>query len=161
MSYYCHLIIEVDWENGHFYEEGMEQLMKSSTFFFEFLPKLESGYQSLVKTVEAGGITTICDLLFPMFSEELEIRMANTVLNASEESPLFTTFAVPNSRLYLAKNGSHKLGLANIRKTAKEVRMMKLKFLKYLERTKILLSICIQLTEYKSLKIYRLVARNL
>ena len=134
MSYYCHLIIEVDWENGHFYEEGMEQLMKSSTFFFEFLPKLESGYQSLVKTVEAGGITTICDLLFPMFSEELEIRMANTVLNASEESPLFTTFAVPNSRLYLAKNGSHKSGLADIRKTAQEVRIMKLKFFKYLER---------------------------
>ena len=139
-------MIQVDWENGHFYEEGMEQLMKSSTFFFEFLPKLESGYRSLVETVEAGGITTIADLLFPMFSEELEIKMANTILNSSEGSPLFTTFGVPNSRLYFAKNGSHASGLADIRKTAQEVRIMKLKFFKYLERI-FLPSICIQLTE--------------
>ena len=97
--------------------------MKSSTFFFEFLPKLENGYRSLVETVEAGGITTIADLLFPMFSEELEIKMANSILNSSEGRPLFTTFAVPNSRLYLAKNGTHASGLADIRKTAKEVNM--------------------------------------
>ena len=115
------LIFKVNWDNGHFFEEGMEQLMKSSTFFFEFLPKLEKGYRSLVDTVEAGGITTIADLLFPMFSEELEIKMANTILNSSEGSPLFSTFAVPNSRLYLAKNGSHTSGLNDIRKTAKEV----------------------------------------
>ena len=118
--------------------------MKSSTFFFEFLPKLEKGYRSLVDTVEAGGITTIADLLFPMFSEELEIKMANTILNSSEGSPLFSTFAVPNSRLYLAKNGSHTSGLNDIRKTAKEVRSISIdlldieyqsKFCKILKKT--------------------------
>ena len=155
------MIIKVDWENGHFYEEGMEQLMKSSTFFFEFLPKLESGYQSLVKTVEAGGITTICDLLFPMFSEELEIRMANTVLNSSEESPLFTTFAVPNSRLYHAKTGSHKSGLADIRKTAKEVRMIKFNCFKYIEGTKNVSSDFDSTNGIIKFQIFRSVARNL
>ena len=97
--------------------------MKSSTLFIEFLPKLENGYQSLIAAVEAGGITTIADLEFPMFNEDLEINMAKDVLNLSNGGPSFTTFAVPSSRTYLAKNGSHTLGLEDIKNTAKKVRI--------------------------------------
>ena len=99
----------------------MELLMKSSTFFFEFLPKLEDGYRSLIAAVEAGGITSIADLEFPMFNEELELSMANKKLNVSEDGPLFTTFAVPSSRTYLTKNGSHSSAIVDIRKTYEEV----------------------------------------
>ena len=99
----------------------MELLMKGSTFFLQFLPKLENGYRSLIAAVEAGGITTIADLEFPMFMEELEINMAKNMLNTPNGGPLFTTFAVPSSRTYLAKNGSHVSGLADIKKTSNEV----------------------------------------
>ena len=96
--------------------------MKSSTFFFEFLPKLEDGYRSLISAVEAGGITTIADLEFPMFVEELEINMAKSMLNIPDGGSLFTTFAVPSSRMYLAKNGSHTAAIADIRKMSNEVK---------------------------------------
>ena len=97
--------------------------MKSSTLFIQILPKLENGYQSLIAAVEAGGITTIADLEFPMFMEDLEINMAKSMLNTPNGGPLFTTFAVPSSRTYLAKTGSHVSGLADIKKTANEVRV--------------------------------------
>ena len=85
----------------------MEMLMKSSTLFLELLPKVEEGYRSLMSAVEAGGITTIADLEFPIFEEEFELNMAKTILNIDEGGSQFTTFAVPSSRMYLAKNGSH------------------------------------------------------
>ena len=96
--------------------------MKGSTFFLQFLPKLENGYRSLISAVEAGGITTIADLEFPMFIEDLEIDMAKNILNTPNGGPLFTTFAVPSSRTYLAKNGSHASAIADIRKISKEVK---------------------------------------
>ena len=114
--------IQVKWENGHFFETGMELLVKSSTFFFEFLPKLKKGYKSVIAAVEAGGITTIADLLFPMFMEELELKMAQSMLNDPEGGSQFTTFAVPSSRAYLTKNGSHASAITDIRKTSTEVK---------------------------------------
>ena len=98
--------------------------MKSSTFFLELLPKLEDGYRSVISAVEAGGITTIADLEFPIFEEELELNMARTILDIEDGGSQFTTFAVPSSRMYGAKNGSHGAAIANIKKVAKEVRII-------------------------------------
>ena len=98
--------------------------MKSSTFFLELLPKVEDGYRSVISAVEAGGITTISDLEFPIFQEELELNMAKTILDTENGGSQFTTFAVPSSRMYGAKNGSHGAAITNIKKVAKEVRII-------------------------------------
>lgn len=107
---------QVDWENGHFYEKGMECVMKTTTMFLEILPKIEDGYRSAIAAIHAGGITTIADLEFPMFEEELEYAMSNTVMK--EEATRFTTFCVPSSRMYLAKTGSHANAIKEINKVA-------------------------------------------
>ena len=96
-------------------------LMKTSTLALEVLPNLESGWRSLVATVEAGGITIIADLEFPMMDEEIELHMANTVLQAEKGGPRFTTFAVPSSRMYLLKSGSHSKAMKDIQAVSAKV----------------------------------------
>jgi len=103
---------QVDWENGHFYEKGMEALISGSTLFLVLLPLLEDGYKSAVKAIEAGGITTIADMLFPMIDESLEFEMCNKVLKSPETR--FSTYCVPNSMFYMKSGGSHSAGIEQI-----------------------------------------------
>ena len=36
---------QVDWDNGHFFEKGMELVMTTTTLFLNILPKIEDGYR--------------------------------------------------------------------------------------------------------------------
>ena len=68
---------QTDWQAGHFWERGMEMMIAGSTLFLEFLPDLEEGYTACARAVEAGGITTIADMEFPMMEESLEEEMCD------------------------------------------------------------------------------------
>ena len=100
---------QADWQAGHFYEGGMEALIAGSTIFLEFLPDLEEGYRLCARTVEAGGITTIADMLFPMIDQMVEENLCNKVLKS--ESTHFSTFCVPNSKFFLKAAGSHSAAI--------------------------------------------------
>ena len=86
----------MNWEEGHFYEGGMENLLTKSTLFLTVLDRLEAGYRSAVAAIHAGGITTIADLEFPMFNEEVDFEFASRVLKSSAAQ--FYTYCVPSSR---------------------------------------------------------------
>ena len=88
---------QVDWENGHFYEGGMEKLVSSSTLFLTVLDRLAAGYHAVARAVHAGGITTIADLEFPMLEENVDFEFSNQVLKS--EACQFYTYCVPSSRL--------------------------------------------------------------
>ena len=103
---------QVEWEDGHFYEKGMELLISGSTLFLVLLPLLEAGYKTAVKAVEAGGITTIADMLFPMIDETLEVEMCNKILKSSETK--FSTYCVPNSMFYKKAAGNHSAAIEKI-----------------------------------------------
>lgn len=110
---------QVDWENGHFYERGMEALIAGSTVFLEFLPGLEAGYQACARAVEAGGITTIADMEFPMMDQGIEEGMCNQVLKNANTH--FSTFCVPSSRFFLKSTGSHTDAIKAIKEKATEL----------------------------------------
>lgn len=103
---------QVDWNNGHFFEKGMEVLISGSTLFLILLPYLEGGYKSAVRAIEAGGITTIADMEFPMIDESLEFEMCNKILKSTQTK--FSTYCVPSSRFYLKNTGSHAAAIKQI-----------------------------------------------
>ena len=74
----------------------MESLVSGSTLFLTVLDRLEVGYRSAVAAIEAGGITTIADLEFPMLSEDVDFTFADNVLK--DETTKFYTYCVPSSR---------------------------------------------------------------
>ena len=90
----------------------MELLISGSTLFLVLLPLLEAGYKTAVKAVEAGGITTIADMLFPMIDETLEVEMCNKILKSSETK--FSTYCVPNSMFYKKTAGNHSAAIEKI-----------------------------------------------
>ena len=107
---------QVDWEAGHFYEAGLEQLLTASTLFLTLLARLEAGYRSCAAAVHAGGLTTIADLEFPMLDENIDFEFASSVLKSPAAQ--FYTYCVPSSRYYLKMRGSHGEAIKEIRRKA-------------------------------------------
>ena len=95
----------------------MENLLTKSTLFLTVLDRLEDGYRSAVAAIHAGGITTIADLEFPMFNEEVDFEFASRVLKSSAAQ--FSTYCVPSSRIYGKMTGSHKDAVHEIKRKAK------------------------------------------
>ena len=110
---------QVDWDNGHFYEGGMEELLSKSTLFLTMMERLESGYLSAVRAIHAGGITTIADLEFPMLDESTEFEFANRILKSSIAE--FATYCVPSSRYYLKMKGSHAEAMEEIHNKSSKI----------------------------------------
>ena len=53
----------VDFDGGHFFENGLQSLnLKSTQIMLNVIPKLEKGYEKVTKIIQAGGITTIADM---------------------------------------------------------------------------------------------------
>ncbi len=54
---------QVNFDQGHFFERGLEFLnKKSNAIFLRLLPKFEQGFDKVTQIVQNGGITTIADL---------------------------------------------------------------------------------------------------
>ena len=98
---------QVDWDGGHFFEAGMENLLTKSTVFLTILERLEAGYKSAASAVHAGGITTIADLEFPMLDESIDFEFANNILKSPVSQ--FYTYCVPSSRLFTRNELNDKL----------------------------------------------------
>jgi len=125
---------QVDWDNGHFYEKGMEELISGSTLFLILLPHLEDGYKAAVAAIEAGGITTIADMEFPMMDESLEFDMCNKILKSSNTK--FSTYCVPSSRFYLKSTGSNSAAIEEI--SAKSERLSNEQLHMYTDHAKVI-----------------------
>ena len=95
---------QVDWDGGHFFEAGMENLLTKSTVFLTILERLEAGYKSAASAVHAGGITTIADLEFPMLDESIDFEFANNILKSPVSQ--FYTYCVPSSRFIFRPRNS-------------------------------------------------------
>ena len=52
----------IDWNEGHFSEQGMVKLIEGLKLLLELFPKIEKGYELVSKAVKAGGITTVADM---------------------------------------------------------------------------------------------------
>ena len=52
----------INWDEGHFSEQGMVKLMEGLKLLLELFPKIEKGYELVSKAVKAGGITTVADM---------------------------------------------------------------------------------------------------
>ena len=58
----CQTEPHMQWEEGHFFEQGLERLMEGQQILLQLFPRLEKGYEKVAKAVKAGGITTIADM---------------------------------------------------------------------------------------------------
>ena len=58
----CKTEPHIDWNEGHFSEQGMVKLIEGLKLLLELFPKIEKGYELVSKAVKAGGITTVADM---------------------------------------------------------------------------------------------------
>ena len=58
----CKTEPHINWNEGHFSEQGMVKLLDGLKLLLELFPKIENGYELVSKAVKAGGITTVADL---------------------------------------------------------------------------------------------------
>jgi predicted amidohydrolase YtcJ len=61
----CESDPQVDWDEGRFFEKGLERLMAGKQLLLRLIPKLENGYDKVSKVIVEGGITTVADLEVP------------------------------------------------------------------------------------------------
>ena len=110
---------QVDWENGHFFEMGLDALLNTTSFNRNHVRLLlEDGYKDLVQVVHQGGITAVADLEFPLLDLEDEKEQANDKLKS--EHAHFSTYCVASGRNFARlTGGDHQAAIKQIKELAK------------------------------------------
>ncbi|XP_031566738.1 uncharacterized protein LOC116301762 [Actinia tenebrosa] len=110
---------QVDWENGHFFEMGLDDLLSTTSFKDHVFPLMEEGYKDLVQVVHYNGITTVADLEFPILDLDLEKSMA--AKNLKSKDVFFSTYCVCSARNFgKIANEDHEIAKNLIQDLAKE-----------------------------------------
>jgi len=88
----------VDWEKGHFYENGLYLLMPKLAFLFD-PARFGQGMQNFVKMVHQGGVTTALDMGLGIFGNPAaEINLIRHTMETSQAparvilTPIITDF---------------------------------------------------------------------
>ena len=107
-----------DLETGNFYEGGLDVLLNFTDLGDKVMGRVQGGYGELIKAIHLGGMTTICDLEFPCFDENLETGLSDQYLRSAGTH--FSTYFVPSARMYELLGGSTDGAIELIRKKSEE-----------------------------------------
>ena len=110
---------QVDWENGHFFELGLDALLNTTSFKDQVFPLMGEGYKDLIQVIQQNGITTVGDLEFPLI--ELDLEKSMTTQNLKSDDVFFSTYCVGSARNFVRLAGDdHEKAKQLLQDLAKE-----------------------------------------
>ncbi len=101
---------QIDYEKGHFYENGLGFAISRLNRFIMSEDWLQKGLARLKDIVRFGGHTTVGDMAVGIFDFELEWKAAREVLDS--EDAAFRVLCVPHAKLVSHALGGPDEGLA-------------------------------------------------
>lgn len=100
---------QVDYDNGHFYENGLGYAISKLNPFILAPDRYREGLERLKRVAHFGGHTSLGDMAVGLFDFDLEWESATAVLD-TDDTP-FRTVLVPSAMQAMAAQGGHDQAL--------------------------------------------------